>query len=100
MSAMALTPEELAAAKRYMRVDTDADDALVTQCVLAARDYLSKAGVTIPEEGKPRRALYDMACHAIALSTYDQRELTVAGTLTENPSLRRIINQLKLTEVG
>lgn len=90
---------ELAAAKAYMRVEGDADDAIVTACVLAAREYLAGAGVALPAPDTPRRALYDLVCHAMALSMYDQRDPVITGTIVaENPQLRRMLTQLKLTE--
>lgn len=95
---MALDREELEAAKAYMRVDDDADDLVVTQCVLAARTYLKEAGISLPASETPRRASYDLVCHAMALSLYDRRELTAQGTVSENPVLRGMLNQLKLTE--
>lgn len=96
-----LTAEELEAAKGYLRVEGKEDDAVVTACVLAAREYLAGAGVALPPAGSARRALYDLACHAMALSSYDQRDPVITGTIVaENPQLRRIVVQLKLTEPG
>lgn len=95
---MDLTQEELAAAKAYMRVDGDDDDAVVTQCVIAARDYLAGAGVTLPPEGTPRRASYDICAHRIALDDYDERRGVLHEKAEENPAFRRRLNQLKLTE--
>lgn len=94
-----LTAAELEAAKRYLRVEGDADDAVVSTCVLAARAYLDRAGVALPSVGTGRRALYDLVCHAMALSMYDQRDPVITGTIvSENPQLRRLLVQLKLTE--
>lgn len=96
-TAHALTPQELAAAKAYMKVDDD--DSVVTECVLAAREYLAQAGVSLPGLESPRRRLYDLACHALALGDYDERSPEIIGTtVTENRQLRRKINQLKWTE--
>lgn len=99
MGAAGLSEAELAAAKRYMRVDGTEDDDVVCLCVLGARDYLLVAGVSLPEAGTSRRNQYDLVCHALALGSYDQRDaLIVDGVGRENPQLRRMITQLKLTE--
>jgi len=93
-----LTPDELTAAKGYIRPDAD-DDAGVTACVLAARVYLAQAGVSLPALESPRRPLYDLVCHAMALGSYDLRDPVIVGTIVaENPQLRRMLTQLKLTE--
>lgn len=94
---VSLHPEELAAAKAYMRIEGDEEDSLVVSMVMAARAYLEGAGVSLPPAGSDRRSIYDLACHGLALSYYDHREET--GTaLADNPALRRAINQLKYTE--
>ena len=95
----ALDANELAAAKGYMRVEGDADDGVVTACVLSAREYLARAGVSLPGLESPRRPLYDLVCHAMALGSYDLRDPVITGTIVaENPQLRRMLTQLKLTE--
>lgn len=99
MSAPAgLTQAELDAAKAYLRVSGTEDDQVVAQCVLAARQYLADAGVGLPAEGSPRRALYDLVAHSMALSGYDQRDPVIAGAVTENPQVRRMLTQLRFTE--
>lgn len=98
MGAAGLTAEELAAAKAYLRVEGEEDDAVVTACVLAAREYLAGAGVALPPAEHPRRALYNLAAHAIALGSYDLRDPVLTGSVAENPQLRRTVVQLKLTE--
>lgn len=95
---MELSQEELAAAKAYMKVDGDDDDAVVTQCVIAARDYMTTAGVALPPSGTLRRASYDICAHRIALDDYDERMGTAHERAEENPAFRRRLNQLKLTE--
>lgn len=95
---MELTQEELVAAKAYMKVDGDDDDAVVTQCVIAARDYMTTAGVDLPPSGTPRRASYDVCVHRMALDDYDERMGTAHDRAEENPAFRRRLNQLKLTE--
>lgn len=96
-----LSDVELAAAKRYMRPDADDDDDGVIDCVLAARAYLAGAGVSLPMPESPRRALYDIVCHALALGSYDLRDPTVVGSaVNENIQLSRKLTQLKSTEPG
>ena len=98
-AAPGLAPDELTAAKGYMRVEDSTEDGVVTACVLAARAYLAQAGVSLPGLESPRRPLYDLVCHALALGSYDLRGPEVAGSaMAENPQLRRSINQLKFTE--
>lgn len=92
-----LDPEELSAAKAYMRIEGEDEDSLVMSDVLAARTYLEEAGVSLPAKDSGRRALYDLACYALALAYYERRETTGAA-LEDNPAIRRTINQLKLTE--
>ncbi len=94
-----LSREDLEAAKRYMRVDGDDDNFVVEQCVCAARSYMTEAGVSLPKAGTTRRALYDIVCHAQALSLYDRRDPVVTGSaVNENPVLHRLLVQLKQTE--
>lgn len=95
---MELSQEELAAAKAYMKVDGDDDDAVVTQCVIAARDYMTTAGVALPPSGTLRRASYDICAHRMALDDYDERMGTAHERAEENPAFRRRLNQLKLSE--
>ncbi len=93
-----LTPTELEAARGYLRAPED-DDEAVMAAVKSARAYLEGAGVALPPAGSPRRDLYDTVCHSMALSVYDHRGLIVVGvTVSENPVLRSMLNQLKLTE--
>lgn len=93
-----LTAEELAAAKAYMRIDTDDEDGVVTTCVLAAQAYLEGAGVPKPDADHPKRSIYDIVCHALALSVYDGRDPVIKGAVVaDNPVLRQMLTQLKLT---
>lgn len=95
---MELTREELEAAKAYMRVDGYDDDTVVTQCMIAARDYMATAGIALPPSGTSRRASYDICAHRIALDDYDERRGVTHEKADENPAFRRRLNQLKLTE--
>lgn len=96
-----LSADDLMAAKKYMRVEGDDDDGVVTACVLAARGYLERAGISMPGLRSSRRPLYDLVCHAMALGSYDLRDPVITGTIVaENLQLRRMVVQLKLTEPG
>lgn len=92
-----LYPEELAAAKAYMRLEGSEEDALVMGMVLAARTYLAGAGVALPTAGSGRRALYDRACHSLALAYYERRGADGAAP-EDDGAVQRIIEQLKRTE--
>lgn len=90
---MAVTTEQLASVKRYMRVDGSDDDSLISSLYEAAVRYLENAGIDIPTEDP---ALYELAVWSLTLHYYDHRD--AVGTETSFPTgLRPIINQLKLT---
>lgn len=60
---------------------------------------MAQAGVAELEEGTPRRAQYDLCVNALVLDAWDRRDISFVGTSTaENPSFRRLLNQLKLTK--
>lgn len=83
-----LVPEELEAA----------DNALLETLNDAAVAYLAQSGISPPPEGTPRAGQYDLLRCALVLDAYDHRDLTVPGTLADNPSFRRSVVQMKLTE--
>ena len=72
---------------------------LLESFYFSAIDYMSNAGVSLPKEGSPRRATYDLLVNAMVLSDWDNRAATVTAPVTENVSFRRRLNQLKETEV-
>lgn len=59
---------------------------------------MEQAGVSEPKEDTPRRAQYDLCINALVLDGYDRRGAQVEGSVSDNPQLRRMIVQLKLTE--
>lgn len=65
----------------------------------AAVGYLAQAGVSEPPEGTPRRAQYDLCVNHLVLDSWDKREMSVVGTTGDNPAFRRMVNQLKMTEI-
>lgn len=98
---MAIPEERLPGLLAYCHIsDPDADDLLTIEILYdSAVGYLTEAGVSQPEDGTTRRAQYDLLVHAMVLDGFDQRGAqSAAGTLTENPSFRRVMNQLRLSE--
>lgn len=89
----------------YCKLTELADDpevaALLPGFYAAAVGYLEGAGVSMPEEGTPRRAQYDLLVNFLTLERWERRDTmvtTTGGSWTENPAFRRTLNQLKLTE--
>lgn len=81
---------------RYCKVDTE--DPELSGFVATAQANLAGAGVSEPEADTPRFAQYLQAVKYMVLDMYDQREGIVAGTVSDNPAFRGLINQLKITE--
>lgn len=96
-----MTDERKAALLAYCRLDEpDSNElALLEALVAAGEGYLANAGVEKPGEDEPSRlALYDLLVNAFVLDGYDNRGTQTAGyEMRENPALRRVLNQLKLT---
>lgn len=85
----------------YCRIDTleEGEELLLQGLYEAAVSYMEQAGVSEPKEGTLRRAQYDLCVNALVLDGYDRRDMTITGTIVaDNPSFRRMIVQLKLTE--
>ena len=99
---MPLTEERRAGLLAYCRMEEPTEEELLTLETLydAAVGYLEGAGVTMPQEGTPRRAQYDLAVNFMVLRDFDLRDAEVMGTVQDNPAFRRLITQLKLTEPG
>lgn len=89
---VAARDDRLAACKAYMRVDGEAEDALITALLDAATEYLTGAGIYRTADNAAR---YDLAAQGLALYYYDHRD--AVGTEAEMPrGLRPLIAQLKL----
>lgn len=86
----------------YCKLVEFADDPEVASLIGAfygaAVGYLAQAGISEPPEGTPRRAQYDLCVNHLVLDSWDRREMTVSGTVSDNPAFRRMVNQLKMTE--
>lgn len=95
-----LAPEELDAAMEYLHETDFAAAAMVTACVQGARAYLwQNCGVALPRAGTPRRAQYDLVCHALAADAYDRRSTVITGAaVSANPVFESLKNGLKFTE--
>ena len=98
---MALSETERAALLAYCRIEEPTEEELLTLETLynAAVGYLEEAGVSLPPEGTPRRAQYDLCVNFMVLRDFDLRDVTITGTIVaDNPAFRQLITQLKLTE--
>ena len=85
----------------YCRIDAleEGDELHLQGLNEAAVSYMEQAGVSEPKEATPRRAQYDLCVNALVLDGYDRRDMTITGAIVaDNPSFRRMIVQLKLTE--
>ena len=97
---MALTDERRAALMAYCRIDAleEGEEPLLQGMYDAAVSYMEGAGISEPAEGTPRRCQYDLCVNAMVLDSYDRRGAQTEGSVGDNPMLRRMITQLKLTE--
>lgn len=100
---MALTEERKAALLAYCKLTELANDpeveALIPAFYEAAVGYMEGAGITEPAADTARLAQYDLCVNAMVLDAYDRRGAQTEGSVGDNPMLRRMITQLKLTEV-
>ena len=97
-----LTEARRAELLAYCKLTEFAEDpeveALIGTYYGAAAAYMAQAGISEPPVGTPRRAQYDLCVNAMVLDSWDKREISVSGTVSENPAFRRVMNQLKMTE--
>lgn len=88
------TEAQIAACKAYMRVDGDAEDALIVSLYDAAEGYLTRAGCRRSETDTAQAAQYDLALWSLTLHYYDHRD--AVGTESPLPlGLPPVITQLK-----
>ena len=91
---MTVSKEKLTAVKAYMRIDGDADDAVIKAMYKAAVHYLENAGIEEPSEDP---SLYNLAVWALTLHYYDHRDSDSGSSEAGfSVGLRAKINQLKL----
>ncbi|MDE7261952.1 MAG: phage gp6-like head-tail connector protein [Oscillospiraceae bacterium] len=103
MERVVLTNERRASLLAYCKLTEFENDpevmVLLDTFYGAAVGYLAQAGVSMPPEGAPRRAQYDLAINYLVLDSWDHRDVALNSTvITDNPVFRRIVTQLKLTE--
>lgn len=91
-----LVQDRLAEIADYCKVD--ADDTQLEGFVLTAAGYLDGAGVSEPQDGTLRAEQYIQCIKYLTLDQYDQRGGMAEGKMEENPTFRKMLNQLKLTE--
>ena len=87
----------------YCRIDTleEEEEPLLQGLYDAAVSYMEGAGIREPQEGTSRRAQYDLCVNALVLDSWEHRDLKEpASQVSENVAFRRMLNQLKLTEVS
>ncbi len=100
---MALTEERRESLLAYCKLTELKDDPEVQSLIPlfydAAVGYLDDAGVAEPAEDDGRRARYDLVVNYLVLDSWERRDTALPGTaVADNPSFRRLITQLKLTE--
>lgn len=96
---MALSEKKAAMLLAYCRVDPE--DPLQRDELEAfyetAAAYLEHAGVKEPLEGSTRERIYDTVLKALVLDLYEHRGAGLESATVENPTFRRMLNQLKVT---
>ena len=100
-----LTEERRASLLAYCKLAEFGEDpevlALLDTFHGAAEGYLAQAGISPPTEGTTRRAPYDLCINYLTLNFWDNRDTSYTGTVTvDNPVFRRMVNQLKMTEIS
>ncbi len=100
-----LTEERRASLLAYCKLAEFGEDpevlALLDTFHGAAEGYLAQAGISPPTEGTTRRAQYDLCINYLTLNFWDNRDTSYTGTVTvDNPVFRRMVNQLKMTEIS
>lgn len=98
---MVLTEDRRARLLAYCRIECEnpGDNQMLESLYNAAVSYLEQAGVKEPPEGSLRRAQYDLCVDAMVLDGWDVRGSQMSGNaLSDNPSFRRTLKQLQLTE--
>lgn len=99
-----MTEDRRAALLAYCRIDELApeEEPVFEGMYQAAVSYMDQAGISEPEDGSARKGQYDLCVNAMVLDAWDRRGTTFGGlssyAAVDNPSFRRILNQLKLTE--
>lgn len=97
---MSMSDERRDGLLAYCRIEEPTPEELLTLETLydAAVGYMEGAGISLPPEGTPRRAQYDLCVNFMVLRDFDLRDAEVTGAIQDNPAFRRLITQLNLTE--
>lgn len=93
---MAIRAEDLSAVKRYMRVDDDEDDDIISMMYEAAEIYLDDGCGAKPGTAD---SLYILALWSLTLHYYENRN-SIGNEASFPVGLRPIINQLKSRYLG
>lgn len=80
--------------KKFLRVDFDDDDTIITLEVEASKEYIKNAVGKYSEENPLMRLLL----LAIVADMYENRSTTIAGNSKNNYIIRSIVNQLQCSE--
>ena len=83
--------ERLSLCKKYMNIDFDTDDMLISSLISAADSYLEGAGVSREVD----TFLYDAIANDMVLRMYDGRDDDVEHAATSQLA-RQMLTQLKL----
>lgn len=83
--------ERLSLCKKYMNIDFDTDDMLISSLMSAADSYLTNAGVSREVD----TFLYDAIANDMVLRMYDGRDDDVEHAATSQLA-RQMLTQLKL----
>lgn len=83
--------ERLSLCKKYMNIDFDTDDMLISSLISAADAYLANAGVSREVD----TFLYDAIANDMVLRMYDGRDDDVEHAATSQIA-RQMLTQLKL----
>ena len=84
--------ERLSLCKKYMIIDHDEDDMLISSLLAASDEYLEGAGII--RDISPNQ--YDLVANAMTLEAYETRGLTKMTEIAQTPAIRQSIVQLKL----
>ena len=100
-----MTDERMASLLAYCKFTELAEDpevqTLIPALYEAAVGYMESAGISLPAPDTPRQAQYDLCVNYLVLDAWERRETAMVATVAaDNPAFRRLMNQLKPTELG
>lgn len=92
---MALSLSRLAEIADYCKVDVD--DPQLVGFVAVAEAYLTGGVCAEPADGSALAEAYIQCVKYLTLDMYDRRDMSIEGSVSENPGFARLKNQLKMT---